>query len=27
VCAALSIAFVALMVHETRGLELEEMRG
>ncbi len=26
-CAALSIAFVALMVHETRGLELEEMRG
>lgn len=27
VCAALSIAFVTLMVHETRGLELEEMRG
>ena len=27
VCAVLSIAFVALMVHETRGIELEAMRG
>jgi SP family sugar:H+ symporter-like MFS transporter len=26
-CAVLSIAFVVAMVHETRGLELEEMRG
>lgn len=26
-CAALSVVFVIKMVHETRGLELEEMRG
>jgi MFS family permease len=26
-CAVLSIFFVVKMVHETRGLELEEMRG
>lgn len=27
VCAAISILFVAKMVHETRGLELEDMKG
>ena len=27
VCAILSIAFVLKMVHETRGIELEDMRG
>ena len=26
-CAALSIAFVVKMVHETRGMELEDMSG
>jgi SP family sugar:H+ symporter-like MFS transporter len=26
-CALLSIVFVVVMVHETRGLELEDMRG
>jgi len=26
-CAVISIFFVARMVHETNGLELEEMRG
>ena len=27
VCAALSILFVVKMVHETRGIELEDMQG
>lgn len=27
VCAAISIVFVARMVHETRGIELEDMKG
>jgi SP family sugar:H+ symporter-like MFS transporter len=27
VCAVISIYFVKRMVHETKGLELEEMQG
>ena len=27
VCAILSVAFVLKMVHETRGIELEDMQG
>jgi SP family sugar:H+ symporter-like MFS transporter len=26
-CAVISIIFVAKMVHETRGIELEDMQG